>query len=267
MKQRSVSAKIAIDMFAVQMGWALWYLGIVTMIQIVRLIFSAKNGSRIEDFFLSTGQSANIFMFVLGILAVYAFMPAFIRNGVTRKEFFKGGIAAAAGLALALPLIAGGMALAERSLVRLADLPVSYHSADMIDSGGDSPSSWVRTIIRMIIVPVFDIPLADLQENGLLAIALHALNLAFFYLSGWLIGAGFYRYGGPAGLGFIVLALFFFHLRAFLWKKEAAESLKQWLPVDTFSIPLPGFIFASLALIFIMAWLIRLLTRRVAVKL
>lgn len=44
----------------------------------------------------------------------------------------------------------------------------------------------------------------DLQSHWLLAILFFIFG---YYLVGWLIGAGFYRYGGLFGLAFIIMAL------------------------------------------------------------
>jgi hypothetical protein len=93
MKQPKNYPKVAIDMFFVQGIWASGFLGIMLLIQIVKsvlFIFNDNNG--VNTYYDATFIASNIFMLVIGIISAVGFIPHYVSNGVTRKDYFKGGI-------------------------------------------------------------------------------------------------------------------------------------------------------------------------------
>src|SRR5699024_8751350 len=108
-------------------------------------------------------------------------------------------------------------------------------------------------------------PFVELESNWVLAITVFALNIFTYYVVGWLIGAGFYRYSVPVGLfciviGFIVVSIQDLILRIALNLpvRDAFASIDLSL-----YLAIPG----TLALIGITLWMIRKMTKRVSIKL
>lgn len=228
--------KTTLDMTIIQGGWALWFAAIVFLVyfaskllgfnleaggQIGELVTRIVTGYWLEEiepansgFFSFIAHPAKIFMLVCGIISVSGFMTHYVRLGVTRKAYFIGAAIASAVLALALAVGSGLVYVAERSLFG-GDIRLEGH--------------WLAAVV---------------------AFAFHALH---YYVFGWLIGAGFYRYGA-GGLLFIVLAIAF----AF-----AAEALWGVVFTAGFLVSVAG----SLLLLAILLGAIRMITRNVRVRL
>src|SRR5690606_41236681 len=86
-----------------------------------------------------------------------------------------------------------------------------------------------------------------------------ALNILAYYVIGWLIGAGFYRFG-IGGVLFIPLALALLLVTESLW---AAETLRGMNVVPNVSVPA----LATLILLGVALWIVRMTTKRVRVRL
>ncbi|MEK3726743.1 MULTISPECIES: hypothetical protein [unclassified Lysinibacillus] len=78
-------------------------------------------------------------------------------------------------------------------------------------------------------------PFVDLQNHWLLAILVFALNIFGYYLVGWLIGAGFYRYGGLFGLAFIIMAFVIVLVQAVLVRAVLGLPLNS--AIVSFDVP------------------------------
>src|SRR5690606_21155329 len=89
-----------------------------------------------------------------------------------------------------------------------------------------------------------------------------ALNILAYYVIGWLIGAGFYRFG-IGGVLFILLALAWLlatEAMLLLWE---AETLRGMNVVPNVSVPA----LATLILLGVALWIVRMTTKRVRVRL
>lgn len=235
--------KTALDMAVVQGTWAFWFAAIVFTIyfgsrifgfdiqaggQIGELVTRIMTGYWLEEmekadsgFFSFIAHPAKIFMLVCGIISVPGFLTYYVRQGVTRKAYFIGAAIVSAVLALALAAGSGLIYLAERMLFA---------------------------------------PDIDLDRTWIAAVAAFAFNILHYYVFGWLIGAGFYRYGA-GGLLFVVLAVAFAFAAEALWGTVLADWLR-------FSDP-AGYLVAvagSLLLLAILLGLIRMITRNVRVR-
>ncbi|SFB21919.1 hypothetical protein SAMN04488072_11049 [Lentibacillus halodurans] len=100
MSQRSFFSKIAIDMFTLQMKWTLWFLFFVALAHIIFIFINS--GNSMMDFMAFSHGSAKIYMLVIGLLSVYAFLTYYVHHGLTRKDYFIGSAISAAGIALVM---------------------------------------------------------------------------------------------------------------------------------------------------------------------
>ncbi|HLR63634.1 MAG TPA: hypothetical protein VK097_14575 [Lentibacillus sp.] len=262
MNQQSFSAKIARDMFGIQMKWSLWFLLFVLIAHIAMLIISAKTGNRVGDFLFFSHGSAKIYMLVIGILSTYAFMTFFIHNGLTRKDYFKGSALAAAGIAFAMTLIAAVLSLIEYLVLGVTHLPVSLNRSLTeigIQVSGNSISAFLPKAIIGSSILVH-------SDSFMGTLFMYILNTLTYYVVGWLIGAGFYRFGWLIGLGFVAMSIVLVTIGDLLWGTKLGEPLSHWLAFDSLDLPLYGSLVGTIALIALMLWLIRLLTRDVMIK-
>ncbi|MGG4344048.1 Tat pathway signal protein [Paenibacillus lautus] len=239
-KTSSAVTRVSTDMFIQQGSWALGFLAIVLLIYFGVGIgnsigVNVREGIAEKDFFSIAYRSTKGFMLVIGIISAYGFLSYYVRHGITRKDFFNGAAVAAVYLSLAFPVVVG--------LINWIIGMVTSH-----DAGNTSL-------------------LQEFDNNWLLTLVSYGVQIFTYYLMGWMIGSGFYRFGWIPGLGWIAVALVLIGFMDALWQFELASIWEQWLPVTTaFSVTLPVSLAGSVAIILIALILIRLITRRVTIK-
>ena len=259
MNHKAIYPKVATDLFWIQFFWSLGFLGVMFMIHVIKIIIHVINDTGVNYYFSAIYTSSNIFMLVIGIISVYGFLGHYIGNGVTRNDYFKGAVLSTIGLSFAIPVIASVISLIEHWLIRLTQWYTVENNPFSNRSSGED-----NNVIGDIIESVVISPFIDLQSNWLLAILIFALNLLTYFVAGWIISATFYRFGVLIGLGSIVLAL------VILIASDGLLSAALGLPVFEMLAPLPLSlpisILGVLVILGIALWIIRLMTRRVAVK-
>ncbi len=188
-----------------------------------------------DDFFSIIYRSTKGFMLVIGIIFSFGFLSFYVRHGFTRKDFFKGAALAALLLSIAFPLVIGPVSLL-LSAINLTDI-------------GNSP-----------VLQVF-------EHNWFLALASFGIQIFVYYLMGWMIGSGFYRYDWIRGLGIIAVAIVLVSFMDALWQFELASLWDRWLPAFSLDVPLYASLAGSVVIMALGLVLIRLLTRKVTIKL
>lgn len=259
MKKASIFTKVATDMFWAQLFWAFGFLGIMLVIHLVKIVLAINSDNDLELYFVSTFVASNIFMLVIGIISSYGFLPHYVSNGVTRKDYFKGAALASVGLAIALPVI-----LSIVSGIELFILKIFNMSTIFTTTFGDRVEIEDDGIVSEIIQSIIIAPYVDPQSNWLLAIFIVTLNLLTFYLLGWLIGSAFYRFGVITGLVFIAISIVIVLLENALLSIGLGLTVPDKFSSYDFSLPIS--ILGVVVLIVIVLWLIRQLTKRVAIK-
>ncbi|MFA1819203.1 hypothetical protein ACDX78_03185 [Virgibacillus oceani] len=258
--------KIAADMFWTLMSWTFGFLGVMIIINIVQRAINVIQGTEVDGgFYGSLIIASNIYMLIIGIISIY-FLPYYVENGVTRKDYFKGTLIASIGVSIVLPIIIFFISIVERFILTNW-LNMSYKTQDIneifnevlmdIDGG-------LGSFIGDLILSVILSPNMDPYSNWMLAIVVFASNIFIFYLLGWLISAGFYRGGTIIGLGFIVIAIAINTLKdtllrialdlPFSARFSALEPFSSWIAIA-----------GILLLILLSVWFIRLLTKKVTI--
>lgn len=265
MKAKAIFPKVAVDLYIIQFIWALWFLGFFLFLQIARPLvamvplINMNNKINVGNYFDNVFISSNIFMLIIGIIVILGFLPYYIGNGVTRKDYFKGATIAAVGLAISLPIVASLIYALQNFIMKITNLPIVKEST-LANQVVDPDDGFIGEFIQSIIMT----PFVELESNWLLAITVFALNIFTYYVVGWLIGSGFYRFGGLIGLLCIALAFII------VYTQDLLLSSALGLPVnDVFTsldFPLYLAIAGTLALAGITLWIIRQLTKRVPVK-
>ena len=230
--------KAAFDMTMVQLIWAAWFVAILLIIFVGIRVFGgmielnerAISGYPFLDFIY---QPARVFMLVIGLNSVSGFLVYFVKNGVTRKDYFYGAAAASAAVALAIALSAG-----------IASLLLPWKG---IASEPPLIGSWAGSV------------------------AAYVLNLLVFYAAGWLIGSGFYRFDSNGGVLYIILAVLLSVVIDVLWNLEFDGIGKLLFRISGFDaawhFPFAASVLGTLLLFGLMLWIVRMTTKRVRVKL
>ncbi|MDN5708917.1 MAG: hypothetical protein L0G95_05720, partial [Planococcus sp. (in: firmicutes)] len=95
------------------------------------------------------------------------------------------------------------------------------------------------------------------------AIALF-MNVLTYYLAGWLISIGYYRFRWIAGFGFIALTFIVFGLNDYLWKP--GNYTLDWLPYEPLEADFWLTALGSAAMILVLFLAMKILTKRVPIK-
>ena len=244
MKSINTYRKVAFDMTYVQLGWTFWFFGIVLAIYVAfsfllgvdvqrynelgHLLFKFVGGVESGETDLGRGflgfilHPAKIFMIICGYNSVSRFLNHFVRQGVTRKAYFCGATLASVALSLGIALMAGLIVWVEQTVLSRVQFV----------------SPWIVVVLAF------------------------ALNILAYYVFGWLIGAGFYRYGF-GGVLFILLALALLLAAEMMFALWEAEMLKGMIVVPEVFIPF----LATLLLLGVCLWIVRMTTKRVRVRL
>lgn len=196
--------KIAVDLYGIQMKWVAWCLPIVYVFYFVTVWFLDEPEIKSMSLLAFTFQSATIFIFICGILSSLTFLPMYIKLGVTRKSYFQGAILSSIGLAITIISITAIVTW----LISLAKMNVFK---DMVLSTYEV-NGWLVTIISYIIV------------------------ITIYFIAGWLVGIGFYRYGGIGGFVSIVVATVIISLNGLLW---AFSTPRPIMGLFSLNIPVP----------------------------
>ncbi|MDQ0227814.1 hypothetical protein [Metabacillus niabensis] len=257
MSQPRIYPKVATDMFFTQWVWAFNFLSVVFIIQIVRTVYALFNGSEQSSYFDVAFVGANIFMLVIGIISAIAFLPHFVSNGVTRKDYFKGTLIGTIGVALAIPVVSAIVSSLLEIILKLMNLlpSIAPYSGN---NGADEDN-----LVAELVISVIFTPYVDLGSNWLVSILIFALNIFTYYVAGWLIGAAFSRLGL---LGIVSILLAFI----LVYVEDLLLSISLGLPVpsfvETLDVPVILSIIGVLVALGIVCWIIRLLTKRMIVK-
>lgn len=237
-----------------QLIWTFWFIGIVLLVNIVRTVLvSLYIGIEADYFYGGVFIASNIYMLIIGIISIY-FLPYFVENGVTRKNYFYGNVIASVCLSILIPVFAYVITIFEKAIfpnLRTIDFgPVVDHDGNII---GD--------LIQSIILA----PYVNVETDPLLSMIVFSINIFGFYIIGWLISATFYRLGVIAGLLVIFLGIIFF---AF---KDSMVRIAFDLPIfEHYSIftvvPKNMALLLVFAGMLLVLSLIRLLTKRAPIK-
>lgn len=261
--QKRIYPKIAIDMFRIQLNWALGYLGVMFVIHIVKIVSSFINNEGVSPYFANVYVTSNIFMLVIGIISTYGFLQYYIENGVTRKDYFKGAALASIGLSLSIPVVTSLISLLEFAIIKIVNINFlvdkSMFLVESEDFGGP-----IKDIFANVIISVVLPPLVSLTDHWLLSVLVLALNLFFFYLIGWFISASFYRLGVVGGVVSVIISFVIVYLYDFLL--STVLHLPTVAMFETIEVPMVIAVIGIIIIISIILWMIRQLTKRVPIK-
>jgi hypothetical protein len=251
--------KVASDMFQFQMVWAFGFLGVMLIINIVKIVINFIQGTEVEGYYASVLIASNIFMIIFGLIST-SFLPYYVGNGVTRKDYFNGALLASFGLSLTIPISTFVISIIERFILTNL-LNMNFRGIDINEAVLDVDSNLIGDFVLSIILT----PYVDPGSNWILALGIFSLHLFIFYLIGWFVSASFYRFGTFTGILFIVVAFFIILLKDLFLRISLGLPLSnRFSTLDSLPLGLtvPGIL---LIIVFIVS-IIRLLTKKVTIK-
>lgn len=255
MNKTGIYRKVAADMFFIQGIWAAYFLGIMFIIHIVKIVIAGINGSEISSYFVNTFIASNIFMLVIGIISTLSFLPYFVSNGVTRKDYFKGTIIGTIGVALAIPIVSAIVSTLLDFIVKLLNIKIS-----VVTFGGNAEFE-KGELIGNIVQSIIFTPFVELSSNWILALFIFVVNIFTYYIAGWFIGSAFKRFG-IIGIISIPFAFLLITIEDWLF----SISLGLFTAPPTIEIPFFLSLLGVVVSLGIICWLIRLLTKKTVVN-
>ena len=197
-----IGKKVTVDLYSAQMKWVAWYLPIVYVVYFVIVWFLNEPDIRAMSLLTFTFQTATIFMLVCGILSSLGFLPMYVKHGVTRKSYFQGALLSSIGLSITIIGITAIM-------------------------------TWIISLFNMNLFT--EVVLSSLGENNwFLTIISYIIVIMIYFLVGWLVGLGFYRYGGSGGFVSIMIGFVIVTLNDLLWAYGTPK------PFGVFNLNIPA---------------------------
>ncbi|WP_096186667.1 hypothetical protein [Evansella halocellulosilytica] len=236
MNNHSNVKKLFSDLFREQLKWTYWFLGVLFLAQIGINVILMNTGEIPMDFFTFSYESGKIYMLVIGVLSVYVFLYHLVANGITRKDYFLGAILSAAAISVAIMVITAIVSGLQYVVLDLMNVTFTLETSSQLK-----------------------------YDNWIFSYLVSMINLFAFFSIGWMIGAGYYRYGWLIGFAFVAIAILAVSFIDVSWEFNMNEWLSNWMP---FLSEPPFFVslLVSMIIILIMLWLVRALTKRVAIK-
>ncbi|TMW71437.1 hypothetical protein [Alteribacter natronophilus] len=230
--------KTGVDLFAIQGKWTLWFLPIVFAVYTGLNIFSPAEELGEISFLTFVRTPANIFMLICGIIIVFAFLTHFVKYGVTRKNYFIGTVISAAGLSLTIMTVSMILTGGSVALQQVIPLYTQVTPEPFLNTG----SQWILPALASF------------------------LSMLLYYMAGWGIAIGFYRYGGWGGAFAIISAVFLMAISDILWAREFPIPLPGVPAVDFSIVPVPFLFLILMMIISGTIWLLYLITRTTPIK-
>lgn len=256
--------KVALDLYVIQMVWTFFYLGIMLIIHVFKLAGLPFFGDgEVDHFYVNSFVASNIYMLVIGIIAI-VFLRYYVENGVTRRDYYKGTLLAAIGLSITIPIITIIISFIERLIVN-ALFHVTYRNPEISTALSEIEGGDIGDLIGEFVLTIVLTPYIDPADNWLLSLAIFSLNIFTYYILGWLISSAFHHSGVIAGLAVIAFALIL------LMIEDSLLRMALDLPVmnlfEPFAdIPSSVGLFIVFFILILSAWIIRMFTRRVRIK-
>lgn len=256
--------KVALDLYVVQMTWTFFYLGIMLIIHIFKLLGLPFFGDgNVDHFYVNSFIASNIYMLVIGTIAI-AFLRYYVENGVTRRDYYKGTLIAAIGVSITIPIITFIFSLFERFVINKL-FHVTYRNPEISTAIDEISGEEFGNLIGEFVLTIVLTPYVDPSDNWLLSLAVFSLNIFTYYLLGWLISSTFHHSGVIAGLAVIALALVLLLIQDSLLRMELGQPVMHLFEQFTDIPSSVGLLIVFLILI-ITAWMIWMLTRKVRIK-
>ncbi|WP_054706051.1 hypothetical protein [Bacillus sp. JCM 19041] len=213
-------SKFSKALFEEQLKYAAWYLGAVLVFQLVYFGLAIYYESDVGNFLAFVIAPTRVFMLIIGITSAYGLLTYYAKLGKTRKVYFKKNLVAVGLLAVTIALIAGVVTFIQHVV---ANVMGWSHLLQYTMSGThiQSPNGSLNLDLTGMAESGSGL---NFDESLLLSFAAFIIQLVVFYLIGWFVGAGYYRYGWLIGFLFVAAALIFIGSLQWIWSGRVIEA-------------------------------------------
>lgn len=237
MKINSKTIKVFKYLYMEQLKWGVWFILANIIIHVVMAVFALKADDLLKNLFEFSYNPTSFYMLVIGIIAGFMFLPFYVKQGVTRKDYYIGSVLSSIALSVTLSALFGTISAIENMIFNNFNYTFEYEAI-----------------------------ILNANSNWLIFFFLYSINIFTYYLLGWLINVGFYRFKGLIGVGFVLVAILLLFIHGFLWINGFFSILDNGFASILSDNPLTLSILGNVILIGVLMYIIRLVTKRVPVS-
>lgn len=211
-------SKFSKALFEEQLMYAFWYLGAVLVFQLVYFGLAIYYESNAGNFLAFAIAPTRVFMLIIGITSTYGLLTYYVKLGKTRKAYFKKNLVAVGLLAVTIAIITGVITFIQHVVTNVMGWShlIQY---TMSETHILSPNG--RLELDLTGMPESGL---HFDESLLLSFVAFIIQLVIYYLIGWFVGSGYYRYGWVLGFLFVAAALVFLGSLQWMWSEQVIEA-------------------------------------------
>ncbi|WP_350343144.1 hypothetical protein PRVXT_002425 [Proteinivorax tanatarense] len=215
-----------------QMIWVLWFIGVMFIIQATIFFFNPYDTSNNINFLENIFGAACIFMLITGLLTSQVYFKHFIKNGITRKEYFISSTIAAVDLSLSIVLLSTVITIFFKIVSQLTGFTATISSLSFLETS----SFWIAHIFSL------------------------SLIIMCYYVGGWAVGIGIIKLNKIKRNLFIAFNFLFLSFVNLLWKSRLEFTVINF-NINFPNLTLLGSIFATMFLISVVLYWMRKLIK------
>lgn len=259
MNKQNKKWEIAKDLIGFLGYSQLWYLGIMTAIFILMFIFLGTIDAPISNFLTFSHGSTKVYMFIMGIIGAYYFIPMYVQMGVTRKQSVIGNGIGAIGGSLILVVFVSIIALVQHFIFQGLNIGVENgHSLFLTFMNFPEGIETTHFLLNETFI-------ANVSR-WMITLLSFWVSVLLDYAVGSMIGTGFYRSGVLGGVGTIIIGIIFMVISDIFW----SDSVLPFMPdISLQGDPFTLWLIAMTVMLILLSlsfWIIRQLTKRIAIK-
>lgn len=232
------SLKILKDLYVQYMIWMFWALAVLLTGVLISLPFSEFFRTMQHSALAAITRPAEVFLFIVGIITGVYIIQYYIRQGVTRRSFFVGTVAAALATAVSIQLI--GVGLHITALLLEAITPFQAGRA-----------------LTGYLGQVHSFPVT---------IGISTLILSLQFLLGWAIGFAFYRFRTIGGFICILYTLLTMTAINSIWTEGGIVTINGANLIPAINLPLGVAVSLTLGIVALQLTVLYRMIRNAPVK-
>lgn len=226
---------LALDFYKMHMKSLLLFLFVILTFTIIGPILLSDTVKWELSFVESVYNASKIYLAIAAVFICIATMGFMVKNGVTRKDYFYGTAFAATGMSFTIMILATVVSW----ILELIGIDFFTSSVTFLDTS----STWLIPILSL------------------------SLILFSYYIAGWIIATGFYRYGSWETIGFIAIAIWFvLFIDIILWGEGIEFYIASSFIFSTRQFSIFILLGVTAVLNGLALWLVRSITRRIPIK-
>lgn len=201
-------------LFREQMKWTLWFFAFVFLFHSALIGFSVyfrEVNEAVGGFLPFSFAPFGTYMLIIGLCSPYRFLTQYAHLGQTRKAYFKSSLLASTMIVTGFSFIAVIITVVQQVIARMTNwLP---------DIQGSMQETIIQSANGHISIDLTGLAITgfNFDDAFLLSLFIFIIKSIFYYMIGWFVGVGIYRFGWLRGMLFIVIGLVLLNLFHWVW--------------------------------------------------